>query len=346
MWNINELGGMKGIHAYYGDLKAIAGFTPFQYTEGRSAGVRAVEVRTGGGLRYIVLQDRGFDIGQAEYHGMPLDFRSPVGVAHPGYYEPQGMGWLRTFGGGLLTTCGLTQMGAACTDEGEELPMHGRASHIPAEDCWQRIVEDQMPYLELGGTVREIQTLQYHLKLQRSIRSPLGGNTIAIHDRVTNLGTFRVPQLMLYHVNIGHPILDDGAVLEGTFAESFPRDDTAAAEWKHWNVYQGPTPDYPDIAHYHRMEADAVGRARLLNFRLGLALSVEFGTDTLPYLVQWKHTRTGMYGAGLEPANGLAGGRAAERAAGRLQYLQAGETVEYKVTIGVEHSDPLQNRQD
>ena len=64
--------------------------------------------------------------------------RSPVGEAHPAYFEPEGTRRLRTFGG-LLTTCGLTYAGAPSTDAGEDLGLHGRVSparrnvHVDAE---------------------------------------------------------------------------------------------------------------------------------------------------------------------------------------------------------------------
>ena len=46
------------------------------------------------------------------FQGLPLAWRSPAGDVHPSYYEPEGFGWLRSFAGGLLTTCGLDQFGS------------------------------------------------------------------------------------------------------------------------------------------------------------------------------------------------------------------------------------------
>jgi hypothetical protein len=91
-----------------GDLSQVAGVTLGELKEGVERGVRTAEFRSGSGLRFTVLLDRGLDIGPAEYRGIPLAWISPTGFAHPARFEPDGFGWLRSFGGGLLTGCGLT----------------------------------------------------------------------------------------------------------------------------------------------------------------------------------------------------------------------------------------------
>jgi len=92
---------------YVGDISQIAGIRPVVFQDGPEAGVRALEFRTGGGLAFTVLAERAMDIGLAEIHGVPVSFLSPVGYVHPSYFEGAGMGWLRTFQGGLFVTCGL-----------------------------------------------------------------------------------------------------------------------------------------------------------------------------------------------------------------------------------------------
>jgi hypothetical protein len=102
----------EALLARIGDLSQVAGVQVVEYADGNARGVRAAQVRTGGGLEFAVLLDRGMDIGPASYRGMPLAWISPAGFAHPAHFEPEGLGWLRTFGGGLLTGCGLTYLGA------------------------------------------------------------------------------------------------------------------------------------------------------------------------------------------------------------------------------------------
>ncbi|MHB8279267.1 MAG: DUF4432 family protein [Candidatus Humimicrobiaceae bacterium] len=55
---------------------------------------------------------------------IPIAWRSSTKETSPVYYESKGFEFLRTFYGGLLTTCGLTHIGAPAKDGNEELGLH------------------------------------------------------------------------------------------------------------------------------------------------------------------------------------------------------------------------------
>ena len=101
-------------------------------------GIRIADVDNGSGLRFAVLLDRGMDIGDASFNGVPFAYQSPVGMVHPPYFEPDGYRWLRSFGGGLMTGCGLRNVGNPEVEEGMCVTgpqgLHGRLSNTPAED--------------------------------------------------------------------------------------------------------------------------------------------------------------------------------------------------------------------
>ena len=99
-----------------GDLSQIAGVKRYTLAEGKAAGVEAVDVETGGGLCYTVLPGRGMDIARLTYKGVPVSFMSKTRVVGPQYYEPEGFNWMRSFFGGMLTTCGLSNAGIPCED--------------------------------------------------------------------------------------------------------------------------------------------------------------------------------------------------------------------------------------
>src|SRR5579862_409557 len=109
-----------------GDISQVARAKPYRLAEGHEEGVLAVDVATGSGLEYTVLASRGLDISSAHYCGRSLAWRSATSDQHPAYFEAEERGWLRSFYGGLVLTCGLTWMGAHCTDEGRPLGLHGR----------------------------------------------------------------------------------------------------------------------------------------------------------------------------------------------------------------------------
>ena len=120
--------------SWIGDPAQIAGITRLTLDEGKAGGVQALEVHTGGGLRFTVLPGRGMDIAAASYRGRALSFLSPTGITSPAYYEEPGLGWLRGFYAGLLTTCGIASSGAPSTDQGRPFGLHGRVSNAAAED--------------------------------------------------------------------------------------------------------------------------------------------------------------------------------------------------------------------
>ena len=100
--------------------------------DGKANGTRALLVRTGGGLTFTVLPDRGLDIAEMHFGDLPISYISPSGVTHPAYAQYDGKdAHARTFFGGALTTCGLLNVGPACTLDGQKFPLHGNYSNTP-----------------------------------------------------------------------------------------------------------------------------------------------------------------------------------------------------------------------
>ena len=116
----------------FGDVSQLGGITLATLENGSERGVRVANFSTGTGFRFTSLLDRAMDVSSAEHCGRSLCWRSTVGDKHPAYYDPHGLGWLRTFYGGLVATCGITYHGAPCEDEEEAMGLHGRVNTIPA----------------------------------------------------------------------------------------------------------------------------------------------------------------------------------------------------------------------
>ena len=116
-----------------GDVRQVGGARSVVLDDGPERGVRAIDVATGTGLSFSILPDRGLDVFRADFQGASLAWISPTGPVAPAFFEPEGLGWLRGFYGGLLVTCGLTYAGPPNKD-GKDLGLHGRASYTPAYD--------------------------------------------------------------------------------------------------------------------------------------------------------------------------------------------------------------------
>ena len=157
------------LRRYVGDVHQIAGAMSFTYNDGRANGMDAVELRNGTGLRIVVLAGRCLDIVQAEYNGVPFAFLSKAGLSAASHYEKDA--FLRNFTAGLLTTCGLLNVGEPCEDEGVWLPQHGRISNIPAEQVCVREewLDDGRFAVSVSGKVRESSVMGENLVLTRTI---------------------------------------------------------------------------------------------------------------------------------------------------------------------------------
>src|SRR4029077_6652683 len=100
-----------------GRLDQVAGVRLVTLGDGIERGVRGLEVRTGPGFAFDVLVDRSLDVGRCKLRGQALSWLSPTGVVGPWYAEPLGLGGFRSWGGGMVVTCGLDHTLLGGTDD-------------------------------------------------------------------------------------------------------------------------------------------------------------------------------------------------------------------------------------
>jgi hypothetical protein len=324
--------------ARMGGLDQIAGVRRIRLEDGPEDGVSAVEVRTGGGLSYTVLPSRALDISAAECDGIPLSWRTGAGDMHPAYiYRTSGfdMGWF----GGLLTTCGLDNLGPPGVDELGPFPQHGHLSGVAARHVgyggrW----EGDRYLMWVEGEMRQKDSYMpntYDVVLRRRIESELGGRTIRIADTVENMGRAPAPLLVLYHVNAGYPLVGPEANIVSrsravTTHGSDEHDPDALR-------IVPPMSEFRSEGHAHHMiaTADGMGEAALLNPRLQTGLFLRFPLAELPHFNQWKALVEGRYVVSLEPINSRGGNRIRQRERGTLPFLAPGETRTFHLEITV-----------
>lgn len=324
-----------------GDMRQLAWVEPFELTEGAERGVRAVRLVQASGLDLVVVPDRGMSLTRVYLHGIPLPFTTSVGTVHPSFSEPVGAGWLRTWPGGFLTPCGLTQVGSPCSDEGEDLPLHGRMAGLPSREVrWGAGWKQDDYHLWVEGLVMQTAFFGEKISLRRRIWTWLGETRFWIEDTIENQDFQPVPLMFLQHFNLGFPLVDEGARLELPAHHTQPRDEVAQAGVASYAQVDAPIPGYREQVFYHRLQAGADGQVevRLSNpsFDGGRGLGVywRYALKDYPILVQWKMMGEGNYVMGIEPSNCQVEGRAQERARGALQVLQPFESRRFLIEVG------------
>ncbi|HEY0264804.1 MAG TPA: aldose 1-epimerase family protein [Granulicella sp.] len=323
-----------------GRLSQIGGITPFVHDGSKAKGVSTLRVRTGRGLEFWVIPDRGMDILEASFRGVSLSWHSPTGVTHPAYFSNRGIEWLRGFFGGLLTTCGLSTAGAPSVDNGETLGLHGYMNNTPAEPCnWTEEWKGDDCIFTISGKVREASVFGPNLVLERTITTSLASSSFTVKDVVENQGIAESPLMLLYHWNFGFPLLTDRSQIHVPSVTRDPSTPVSAASAERWNLFEEPQRGIDERVYFHSMRPDADGRvtAVLVSDRerpeFGIALS--YDASTLPEFIEWKLTGVNHYVLGLEPANCRSLGRKAERERGTLQFLKPGERHEFHTELRV-----------
>jgi len=333
------------LRSYLSDLSSVAGAVPYTYSDGKADGVRAIGVNTGSGLEFNVIPGRAMDIYNCRYRGIPLYFNSATGMTSPAYYEEPGLRWLRTFFGGLLSTCGITYCGAPGTDGEDELGLHGRIGNSGAENVCisERWIEDEY-FITLSGRMREASVMGENITLTRTISTSLGAKSIKIEDVIENQGFTPQPLMMLYHFNFGFPLLSETSRIVAPIVSTEPREKQSAegngvAECQE---FSGPVTGYVEKVFFHKLAADSKDRTftALINPDVGgqpLGVVLRYNQKQLPELTEWKMIGEDCYVCGLEPGTVNPVGRAAARKQGKLPLINAQET--YNVGIEFEVLD-------
>lgn len=297
--------------------------------EGRGKGTDLFRVTNQAGLDFDVLIDRAMGIGQLRVDGQLVSFTSETGIVHPAYYDKEGFGWLRSFGGGFLVTCGLTQVGEPCRGHG----LHGRIDHIPAEEVsWHRWWEGDTLWAQVSGVMYEACHQGEYLRLHRTIRLNHREKKLWVEDTVQNLGSVAQPFMLLYHVNLGAPFLKPGTAVH--LPESRMQCFDPAAE--QYAAHSRTVPDVSrqrlDLLWLHHPERKADTQTVTVDNGCK-TLTMTWSSDTLPILGQWELLQPRDYVLALEPTNTHLQGQDWERANGTLRSLAPDESVHTALTF-------------
>ena len=312
---------------------------------GPGRGTRIAWINTGTGLRYKVVIDRAMDIADAFYNQYSLAWISHSGITSPQPFSDTGIDWLRTFGGGLLTTCGLSHVGGPEKDSYGERGLHGEISNIPAEI--ESIIQPDpaMGKMEMSitGTMKQMQVLGAQLEMKRTISGKIGQAHIRIRDEITNRGNTNAAHMLLYHFNFGWPLVDEGTNIIWNGEWQSRHGEPYNKIFRNGNDFRkcpAPLADHSGAGEevaFINITEDATGTCMcgLYNPGLSLAITLRFQKKQLPWLTNWQHWGKGEYVTGLEPGTNPPIGQAKARQQSTLLQLAPGEKRTYDIEFEV-----------
>jgi hypothetical protein len=328
-----------------GRLEQVAGVRLATLGDGSERGVRILEFRTGTGYEFDVLVDRALDVGRCEFRGRALAWQSPTGVVGPWYAEPMGLGWFRSWGGGMLVTCGLDHTLLGGVDDAaqfhqdvrptEEYGLHGRIGFMPARltgygERWDR--DECVLWAE--GVVRQAAVFGETLELRRRIEARVGESRFAVHDEVVNVGFDPTTHMYLYHVNVGWPVVDAGAEYLMPAGAGAP---IGAYPTVDYRQITAPTAGFREECYEHSAvaEPDGAVSVAVVNRSLGLGVYQVYDRNQFPFHTMWRMLGEGAYAVAMEPTTNRDAGRFDARQRGELTFLEPGETRRYDLEVGV-----------
>ncbi len=308
-------------------------------------GIDLVEVHNGA-LSFSVIPTRGMGLWRGEYRGNFIGWRSPVsGPIHPQFVnlaERGGLGWLAGFDE-LLCRCGLASNGPPGDDvitskDGREsrtaLALHGRIANLPAQYLEVRVNLDPPFELSVIGQVEESSLFGPHLRLTATYTTVPGSNKLVIHDVVENRSATTGEMQLLYHLNIGPPLLGAGSRIVAAVREMAPMTPDAVLGMATHDTYLGPTPGCAEQVYAYDLLADAGGRslAMLYNSAADRGIAMRMNHGELPCFTVWKNTAATEdgYVTGLEPGTNYPNFKSFERKLGRVRQLSPGSRWEGK----------------
>lgn len=293
-----------------------AGTRLVRVVDGPGDGSRLLQAWCPSGPELDIAVERGFDVVGARPAGVPLAWLSPTGLMPRTVGDPQGFGWMKSFRGGLLTTCGLSHYGTPATlsdvhnaPPHEPVLHHGeheRASHLSADPVRRELVLGTTAHTALTAVVREAALHQDCSELRREITISPDRPEVIIKDRVTGVGPLPARHALLHHLDLGSPLVREGATVGEVFHSQGATDAGVGGVRQ---VVLGPaTPEAREMVHDWQLSSDVSGtsEAAMQDPASGALLHLTYSADTLPRFLVLILRRRRASIVGLAPATATA----------------------------------------
>ena len=265
------------------NFQQVASIRRYTLTDGREKGLDVLDCDNGK-IRFLLNVSKACDIMQLYHEGQNMSFVSKNG------FTKRETPFLNRFEGGMLYTCGLDSVGGR---DGFEL--HGTFHNIPAEIIRAECNENG---ITVEAIIRDTALFGKNLVLKRKIFTEISGDSITLEDTLINEGYKAEEYCLLYHINVGYPMLDDGAKVIADVESYTPR--TAWAKQNEGTMYEmsASIPNQEETCYFLKLKKPEI---TLVNEKIGKKFTVSYSGDTLPHFVEWKSMASGDYALGFEP---------------------------------------------
>lgn len=293
------------------NTKQLSSLMRYTVSDGKEKGLEVIDC-TNGKIRVLLNVSKALDIMQLYYEGENVSFLSKNA------FTPQNGAFSGRFEGGMLYTCGLDCLGVI---EGYEV--HGTFHNHPADVYRAECVGNA---IVVEAEISDTALFGKNLVMKRKIT--VEDSSVSVSDTLENRGFRDEDYCLLYHVNVGYPMLDEGGKIVADVSECIPRTKYADDKKTESFLITEPLPCQEETCYYLKLNEK---RVEYLNERAGKKLTLDFAGEKLNSCVLWKSMASGDYALGIEPCTTELDDRF------RYSVIGSGKSEDYSIKITLSH---------
>ena len=258
-------------------LSQIASLRRYTITEGSAKGLDFIDIDNGN-IRFLLNVSKALDITQLYHKGVNMSFLSKNALTGRELDFPN------RFEGGMLYTCGFDNFGGR---DGYET--HGTFHNTPAEIVRAECNDEE---IVVEANIRNAELFGKNLLIRRKITTKIGSDTVNLCDQLINESYRDEEYCVLYHFNVGYPMLDNGGKVIADIEEIKPRNAWAEENISTALLIEEDVPNKEETCYFIKLKEPKVA---YVNEKLNRELSISYSNDTLPCFTLWKSMASGDY---------------------------------------------------
>lgn len=292
-------------------LSQIASLRRYTITEGSAKGLDFIDIDNGN-IRFLLNVSKALDITQLYHQGINVSFLSKNSLTK------RELAFGNRFEGGMLYTCGFDNFGGR---DGYET--HGTFHNTPAEIVRAECTDSE---IVVEANIRNAELFGKNLLIRRKITTKVGSGKIDLCDELINESYRDEEYCVLYHFNVGYPMLDDGGKVIADVSEIKARNDWANENIKTALLIEDDVPNKQETCYFIKLNSPKI---TYVNEKLNKELTLSYTMETLPCFTLWKSMASGDYALGLEPCTSELDDNFERKV------VKAGESVKFELSLSV-----------